>query len=246
MPVLRFLFWILVGWQGALLIWLVKLLPWWVFFGLAYFSFSQAGPEYNKYQAAMGEVVADTEPPRAPLALIENFDPTRDLGPADELLVLAKWSKDLPIIEFDGASILDFTVVPLLSTTEDWVVGLAFASKADREQLVQHMRANLQAGGGVRLHGRYKNVPFTTQRIQTEMQVWRARFNRLGYQVAQDLVIVRPYLEGRHSELARSAEAFRFWTFVLLASAGLWLVLGTFKLIGFLHSSNTKRRSRVL
>lgn len=91
------------------------------------FSFSQAGTEFNKYQSAMGEVVTDTEPPRAPLALIERFDPARDLGPADELLVLARWSGDLPIIEFDGASLLDFTVLPLLSTTEDWVVGLALA-----------------------------------------------------------------------------------------------------------------------
>ena len=143
MPVLKFLFWILVGWQGALVIWLFKRVPWWAFFFLAYFLLRLMGPEYAKYQIAMENVVADTDPPRAPLVLVEDFDASRDLGPMNEILVQARWSEDLPAIAFDGVSVMDFTVLPLLSTTEDRIAGLAFAglfaaimSTADSQLLV--------------------------------------------------------------------------------------------------------------
>lgn len=231
MPVLKFLFWILVGWQGALVIWLFKRVPWWAFFFLAYFLLRLMGPEYAKYQIAMDNVVADTDPPRAPLVLVEDFDASRDLGPMNEILVQARWSEDLPAIAFDGVSVMDFTVLPLLSTAEDRIAGLAFAGKSEREQLLHLVRAGLEAGTQLPLHGRYDNVPFTDQRVQKELQRYRSRFNRLGYEIGEHLVLISPYLDGRRAELVRAAEANRFWARVLMVLAGLSLVFGTVKLV---------------
>lgn len=227
----RFLFWILVGWQGRLILWLLKALPWWVFFVLSYFTITQVGPEYQKYKTEVSKVATDSDAPRVQEVAIDAFDAALHVGPNDEVLVKARWNKGLPVLYYDGVSVLDFVVLPLVSNSEGVISGVAVCPASERDKLLAYFRDRVNGHATLVLHGRLGNAPIPAKWIEKELVLHRERLADEGYSIAEgELPIFRPYLEGRQTELVRAARVHRFWAFTLLLLGGGCTILGAVKL----------------
>ena len=227
----RFLFWILIGWQGRLIIGLLNLFPWWVFVVLSYFTITQVGSEYQKYKTTMNKVASHSDAPRVLEVAIEAFDATLHVGPDDEVLVKARWEKGLPVLYYDGVSVLDFVALPLVSNSDGVISGVAVSPARERDKLLAYVRERVNSHATLDLHGRLGNAPIPAKWIEKELILRRERLVDEGYLIAEgELPIFRPYLEGRHSEFLRAAEGHRFWAFTLLLLGGGCTILGAVKL----------------
>ncbi len=208
-------------------VWLVlpilRVIPWWGFLGICYFFASQGLAEFQDYQTRIMMTSGSLEEPRATRVKLRDFNASSDVAYLREILIEAVPLDPDASVEVKADKFLRYAIVPLSGAPGGKVLGVAIVSDYQSADLTRYLSGIASLSGQAIINGQF--APATPWLGTATI---RRALEKRGHDLASDLVMIRPYFEGRLAVMQKEIRRAWFWVSIVgslsivTGVAGIW------------------------